>query len=161
MGSDYITCNGCNENFLVPAGCEECTNCKEIWCPRCNDDGNVKHIIAYGKSYCSLCYTKPEPDPVARGVIIPDRLVDYINASQMLSLSAKQPLTKLVQERDAFGRAKYGQPLYSEDGRNGVEDARQELGDLMQYLFKCKIAGVDTTEVIQMIRAFLLRWDEE
>lgn len=65
----------------------------------------------------------PEPPPQPKGVIVPDALVEFLHKE-----NAPEKLVKLIQDRDAFGRKKYGQPLMSEDGRNGVEDARQELG---------------------------------
>lgn len=80
----------------------------------------------------------PEPPPQPRGVVIPDALCTHIQLQQPY---AWQALLQLVLERDAFGRKKYGQPLMSEDGRNGLEDARQELGDLLQYTYKMYVAG--------------------
>ena len=87
----------------------------------------------------------PEPPPVPRGIIVPDALLAFIDGAQLVdkvSPEVSATLTKLsdlVKERNAFGIAKYGQPLYSEDGRNGIEDARQELGDLLQYVFKISL----------------------
>lgn len=75
----------------------------------------------------------PEPPPKPHGFIVPDQLIEFIQ-----SHGNNIHLIQLIRERDAFGRAKYGQPLMSEDGRNGIEDARQELGDLLQYAFKSK-----------------------
>lgn len=83
----------------------------------------------------------PEPDPVAEGIVVPEALIKH------LTESGYDHLIPLIRERDAFGRAKYGQPLMSEDGRNGIEDARQELGDLLQYVYKCHLAGEDLTEL--------------
>lgn len=78
----------------------------------------------------------PEPPPRPDGVVVPDALIGYLE-----TLPETDSLVALVHARDAFGRQKYGQPLMSNDGRNGIEDARQELGDLLQYVFKCKLAG--------------------
>lgn len=80
--------------------------------------------------------SKPEPPPVPQGIVIPDALCTHIERLFPSLPHRRQALVKLVQERDAYGRAKYGQPLMSEDGRNGYEDARQELGDLLQYTYK-------------------------
>jgi hypothetical protein len=87
----------------------------------------------------------PEPPPVPRSIIVPDALLGFLDNAQLvdkLSHEVSATLSKfsdLVKERNAFGIAKYGQPLYSEDGRNGIEDARQELGDLLQYVFKVSL----------------------
>lgn len=75
----------------------------------------------------------PEPPPQPHGIVIPDALLTHI---ELQKPHHWQELLQLVQERDAFGRKKYGQPLMSQDGRNGYEDARQELGDLLQYTYK-------------------------
>lgn len=79
----------------------------------------------------------PEPPPQPKGVVVPDALIAYLQ----LTFVTSQELCDLIRQRDAFGRAKYGQPLMSQDGRNGVEDARQEAGDLLQYAFKVHLAG--------------------
>ena len=74
-----------------------------------------------------------------RGEIVPDVLCNsIIRDHPQLSAARKEQLINLVRERDAFGRTKYGQPLMSNDGRNGITDARQELGDLIQYA--CKVS---------------------
>jgi hypothetical protein len=77
--------------------------------------------------------SQPEPAPVEKGIVVPDALIAYLEDNHPYEAAVLCPL---VRERDAFGRAKYGQPLMSQDGRNGVEDARQEAGDLLQYAFK-------------------------
>ena len=95
----------------------------------------------------------PEPPPVVGGEVVPDVLINYLtlfkeenktavsNEIQERFIKGMDGLVTLVQQRDAFGRAKYGQPLMSEDGRNGIEDAKQELGDLLQYLMKCQLGS--------------------
>lgn len=80
--------------------------------------------------------SKPEPPPKPCGIIVPDALIEYMD-----EIEGWEPLCQLVKERDAFGRKKYGQPLMSDDGRNGFEDARQEAGDLLQYTFKVFLNG--------------------
>ncbi len=59
----------------------------------------------------------------------------------------------MVLARDAFGRAKYGQPLMTGDGRDGVEDALQELGDAAQYIFKAAATGQDVEPLREHVRA--------
>ncbi len=76
----------------------------------------------------------PEPPPKPEGIVIPDELIKFLENPDLI---------QLVKERNIFGISKYGQPLYSNDGRSGVEDARQELGDLLQYCFKVRISGTD------------------
>jgi hypothetical protein len=78
----------------------------------------------------------PEPPPKPSGLVVPDALIKYLKQDKN-----NEDLCNLVKQRDAFGRAKYGQPLMSKDGRNGVEDARQEAGDLLQYAYKVYLAN--------------------
>lgn len=80
----------------------------------------------------------PEPPPQPRGIVVPDALIAYMKQNKYYM---HEELCELVSQRDAFGRVKYGQPLMSQDGRDGVEDARQETGDLLQYAYKVHLAG--------------------
>jgi len=96
----------------------------------------------------------PEPAPVAKGVPVTPELLAWLEQGKHLKGALE--LSALVRERDAFGRAKYGQPLMSEDGRNTLEDARQELGDLAQYLYKARMTGADTSSLLPLIALVLL-----
>lgn len=80
----------------------------------------------------------PEPPPKPFGTLVPNALISHLKKHHTYF---SDDLCTLVKERDAFGRKKYGQPLMSEDGRDGVEDARQEAGDLLQYAFKVYLSG--------------------
>ena len=95
----------------------------------------------------------PEPSPVAKGHNVPEALIECINNSNLTDELApyRESLVQLIRQRDEFGRQKYGQPLMSEDGRSGVEDAKQELGDLLQYAFKCKLNGSENTFELEMM----------
>jgi len=99
----------------------------------------------------------PEPPPQPRGQVVPVRLLAFIENAKSLELDPSfdemrndqlDKLADLIQQRNAFGMQKYGQPLYSQDGRNGLEDARQELDDLLQYVCKVQMspAGQHTEE---------------
>lgn len=91
--------------------------------------------------------SRPEPDPQKSGLIVPDALIKYLKQRPNT-----QELVRLVEQRNEFGIRKYGQPLMSQDGRSGVEDARQELGDLLQYCYKCRLNGSeDTKELRQLV----------
>lgn len=72
----------------------------------------------------------PEPAPLNEGLDVSEELMSILRALK------KDATLKLVEERRAFGIEKYGQSLMSGDGRNEIEDARQEMGDLLQYVFK-------------------------
>lgn len=52
-----------------------------------------------------------------------------------------------IRARDALGRQRYGQPLMTGDGRDGVADLAQELADALQYTAKARMLGQDLTPV--------------
>ena len=86
----------------------------------------------------------PEPLPKPNGVPVTPELLKYIDSLQVrLGTEVCDQTATLIKERDAYGFAKYGQHLMSCDGRDSIEDARQELGDLLQYLYKAKMNGED------------------
>lgn len=102
----------------------------------------------------------PEPPPVPKGDIVPTKLIKIINDMKQCSDNEEvtqklDSLIDLVQERNNFGIAKYGQPLYSEDGRNGIEDARQELGDLLQYVCKIRMQKQKNPTEIQELHKLI------
>lgn len=100
----------------------------------------------------------PEPPPVPKGQVVPEKLIQTILNMKEYSTNPEvteqlDRLVQLVKERNAFGMEKYKQPLYSEDGRNGIEDARQELGDLLQYAQKIKMQkGNDPEAVLEFLK---------
>lgn len=97
----------------------------------------------------SSTVSKPEPPPVPNGeAVTPALLADLAYWRDCASIelgyeegNRYEELMELVSARDAFGREKYGQPLMSQDGRSGKEDALQELGDLLQYVKKLTMAN--------------------
>jgi hypothetical protein len=98
---------------------------------------------------CGPRASVPEPPPVPIGQVVPVHLIAELSKlhhsaslSGLVDVSTHlNELIVLVEERNAFGVAKYGQPLMTEDGRNGLEDARQELGDLLQYVCKMSLCA--------------------
>lgn len=75
--------------------------------------------------------SKPEPAPVNRGVEVTPLLLKWLKDH-----GYSDKLVKLIEARRLYGIAKYGQGLMSDDGRDTMEDARQEAADLLQYLTK-------------------------
>ena len=90
----------------------------------------------------------PEPPPLRLGEPVTPPLLAWIESrgraeAHRIPPEHTQAALELVRARDTFGRAKYGQGLLTGDGRNTVEDARQELGDFLQYLYKAHLNGED------------------
>lgn len=89
--------------------------------------------------------SQPEPPPTGNG--------DLVTPSLTEALADYPELAALVSARDAFGRAKYGTGLRTNNGRDPIEDARQELGDLLQYVWQAKMEVRD-------IHPFLDLWSK-
>jgi len=93
----------------------------------------------------------PEPDPINEGVEVAPLLKNWIESCELFLDSLKEKAIKLIDERTEYGLKKYGQPLMSKDGRNSIEDARQELGDLIQYVFKAILNHEDVNEIYEIL----------
>ena len=91
--------------------------------------------------------SRPEPPPVPLGEPVTPRLVAW------LEQRGDHGVADLVRARDAFGRAKYGQPLTTEDGRDTMEDLAQEIGDALQYACKASITGADVYRLLPAVAA--------
>jgi hypothetical protein len=52
-------------------------------------------------------------------------------------------LRAAISEREAYGTAKYGTPLMSENGRDALTDAWEEALDLLTYLTQMRIERGD------------------
>lgn len=91
--------------------------------------------------------SRPEPPPVPKGREVTPPLTAWLEAFGMPTAA------DLVRQRDEFGRTKYGQPLRTEDGRDSVEDLRQELGDALQYAAKAALNGEDMRALMGVVDA--------
>ncbi|MCP4741430.1 MAG: hypothetical protein GY871_04265 [Actinomycetales bacterium] len=93
--------------------------------------------------------SKPEPPPKPEGPLVTPPLLEWLRGAGFYSAA------RLVRARNAFGQIKYGQGLRVEDGRDHVEDARQELGDLLQYAFAIHMKGGNLDALDEGIEALL------
>lgn len=98
----------------------------------------------------------PEPPPKNKGFDVTKELIHMLRHYPHVS----RRLVSLVEERQEYGVQKYGQSLMSNDGRNGLEDARQELGDLIQYLYKVYGDNMDEKHSAKEYRDFYMLWEE-
>lgn len=97
----------------------------------------------------------PEPPPKNGGIPVTKALLEWLS-SKGIQDQGVQEAVNLVYSRDAFGRKKYGQCLMSQDGRDEVEDALQEMGDLLQYLYKAKLNGSDISRIRSIVPVLLM-----
>lgn len=81
---------------------------------------------------------------------MPEELKKWISETP-LSDEIKKKAIDLINQRDTYGFNKYGQHLMTQDGRNTKEDAKQELGDLFQYICKMIMNGEDTTSIEELL----------
>lgn len=103
--------------------------------------------------------SKPEPAPRAGGELVTPRVLAWL-ATQAVNVGdeAVARAVALVRARDAFGRLKYEQGLSMGDGRDTVEDLRQELGDALQYGVKALIEGVEGERLEELRDLAQLLW---
>ena len=81
-----------------------------------------------------------QPPPTKNGIEVAPLLKEFICDSDCTETD-KVCLCELIDERTKVGISKYKQPLYTEDGRDTIVDAKQELGDLLQYWYKAILLG--------------------
>ena len=92
--------------------------------------------------------------PINKGLSVPKHLIQWIQTTK-LNQNIKNKAVDLILTRDTFGKQKYGQSLMTGDGRITVVDALEELGDLMQYVYKAKMNGEDMSKVKELIPVLL------
>ena len=78
----------------------------------------------------------PEPPPVDGDIEVTPKLIEWIRGLDAPP-EMKDGMTRLVLARSEFGFKKYKKRLMTKNGRNQKEDAKQELGDFLQYVFAC------------------------
>ncbi len=101
--------------------------------------------------------SKPEPLPVSGDLFVTDYLIDHL--SKRMTTSGKfsyrtqcyENAIALIRARDAYGKAKYNTRLRTNNGRDFVEDARQEIGDFMQYFYGCLLEGRDVSSLLELL----------
>ena len=91
----------------------------------------------------------PQPDPITRGQPVTPALVAWL-ADRGEDV---EQLVALVEARDAFGRRKYGQPLFSDDGRDVSADFGQEVIDAAFYGMSARMRGVSLAVWAPVLRA--------
>lgn len=93
----------------------------------------------------------PEKLPVPHGTVVTPHLIKWIESQPISGVRVHQIVADIL-ARDAYGRRKYGQQLMSEDGRDHVNDARQEILDALQYIQAARIQGSDVRELLPLLR---------
>ena len=92
----------------------------------------------------------PEPPPERGDRDVPGPLIAFLEDQ------GYDDAADLVRERVRFGVEKYGTRLETDNGRDPIEDAKQEIGDALQYLAQAKMEGRDLRELNDLILGALL-----
>jgi len=93
--------------------------------------------------------SKPEPPPQKGKKKVVGRLMTWLAGRGDVAAQ------KLVLSRAHFGLEKYGTTLMTHNGRDAIEDARQELGDALQYVMQAKMEGRDMADLRELTQTLL------
>ena len=106
---------------------------------------------AYDPDFIPDPVSLPEPPPAASGLEVYDQLCRWMDHHYPEKTQDVLNFAELIQKRHNYGKQKYNQALMTGDGRDDLEDARQELGDLAMYATKALMNHHDVSE----LRGFL------
>lgn len=101
-----------------------------------------------------IAASSPEPDPKPGDQDVPAILIADLEDRGF------DQAADLVRERVCFGVEKYGTRLQTNNGRDPIEDALQEIGDGMQYIKQAieDDQDHDWARLLEPITAFLDLW---
>ena len=136
-------------NFHIFICCNCCFDKSDDMCPSCL-------LLSQPQSEHA---SKPEPPPLDNGDEVTPALIGWLETIKHGSTHYTRDINDtditlavdLIKARDAYGFGKYGQHLKTRDGRDTQEDAIQELGDLLQYVFKAKLNGENIDKIKQLL----------
>ena len=92
---------------------------------------------------------KPQPPPKQGGIEVYTLLNQYLKDTIGEN---NEYLRKKLTERYEFGKKKYGTALQTDNGRDVVRDAEEEVLDLIYYLVSCLHSKKDITNLKIMIQ---------
>jgi len=87
----------------------------------------------------------PQPPPVNKGTPVPPAFQAWAREKNFVVAA------ELSKSRSDFGIEKYGQPLMTQDGRDSVEDAIDEIGDFFHYTQKAIMNGEDLSRLVEFV----------
>ena len=129
----------------APAGTELDRVCAELkWIPgyesryAITKDGRLFSKIDQWQQAAST--PEPPPELSERSEPVFPFIIEQLRNAKYNTETANW-LADLLEERRNFGLQKYGQELHTHNGRDAIEDARQELGDLVVYLTQASMEG--------------------
>ncbi len=110
-------------------------------------DAKPLDTVKYDPDFIPDLISEPEPAPVPKGIVVYEKACKWIDAFYPEKTKEVLGFLELLQKRYNYGKKKYSQPLMTDDGRDDIEDALQELGDLFVYTFKARLNSHDTAPI--------------
>lgn len=82
-----------------------------------------------------------QPEPTRGGEAVLPHVVADIAADGGLSRAEADALAGMVIDRARRGLETYGVPLTTHNGRDALQDAREEVADALQYVTQARLEG--------------------
>jgi hypothetical protein len=112
------------------------------------------------KTKKTITASVPEPLPQPGGEPVARYLIEFLEERygycDAVDMGSDSDAVALLKKRRAFGIQKYGMELTTHNGRDALEDARQELGDLMVYLAQAAMEGREDATAVALRAAEIL-----
>lgn len=93
-----------------------------------------------------------QPSPTEGDKCVPEQLLAWLEENAQVGPFEHcfEQAIELVKKRDELGQERYGTRLYTNNGRDVLQDAREEMADLMMYLAQAGLEGADLSELRQL-----------
>lgn len=98
----------------------------------------------------------PEPPPKGGEIEVTPKIIEWIQCMDILDEHIKRDLITLIKERSKYGFDKYNTKLRTNNGRNQYEDARQEFGDFIHYVFACILEERDDSKIGELLLSAMI-----
>lgn len=102
--------------------------------------------------------SKPEPPPIPGKEDVTATLLERLQIHDDLHKGdpdfnkSIKDVHFLITQRRLYGMEKYGTTLQTDNGRDPIEDCKQELGDALQYWTQAEMEGRDVEPLRVMLR---------
>lgn len=98
----------------------------------------------------------PEPPPHEGKELVTPKLIHFLENKCNFSDKTRKFLVNLVKERDEYGKGKYKGGLKTFNGRRMEKDAKQEIGDFLQYMYACIMEENTSEEIDKLLKRSIM-----